>query len=122
MQNDSLTGGSSTIKLTGNGWLSPEQNKMNYKLGVQIVGDQISQDPACQINERYINISWPLQCKGQLDAEPKNLCGIDQSKMKGIIKDLAADEVGRKASNELDKYLKEKNLEGVGDLLKGLFK
>jgi hypothetical protein len=42
--------------------------------------------------------------------------------MKGIIKDLAADEVGRKASNELDKYLKEKNLEGVGDLLKGLFK
>jgi AsmA protein len=122
MQNDSLTGGSSTIKLTGNGWLSPEQNKMNYKLGVQLVGDQISQDPACQVNERYIDISWPLQCKGQLDAEPKNLCGIDQSKMKGIIKDLAADEVGRKASNELDKYLKEKNLEGVGDLLKGLFK
>jgi AsmA protein len=122
MQNDSLTGGSSTIKLTGNGWLSPEKNKMNYKLGVQITGDQISQDPACEVNKRYRDISWPLQCKGQLDTEPKNLCGIDQSKMKDIVKDLTVDEVGRKASNELDKYLKDKNLEGVGDLLKGLFK
>jgi AsmA protein len=122
MQNDSLTGGSSTIKLTGNGWLSPEKNKMNYKLGVQITGDQISQDPACEVNKRYRDISWPLQCKGQLDTEPKNLCGIDQSKMKDIIKDLAVDEVGRKASSELDNYLKDKNLEGVGDLLKGLFK
>jgi AsmA protein len=122
MKNDSLTGGSSTIKLTGNGWLSPEKNKMNYKLGVQITGDQISQDPACEVNKRYRDISWPLQCKGQLDTEPKNLCGIDQSKMKDIIKDLTVDEVGRKASNELDKYLKDKNLEGVGDLLKGLFK
>jgi AsmA protein len=122
MQNDSLTGGSSTIKLTGNGWLSPEKNKMNYKLGVQITGDQISQDPACEVNERYRDISWPLQCKGQLDTEPKSLCGIDQSKMKGIIKDLAVDEVGRKASSELDNYLKDKNIEGVGDLLKGLFK
>jgi AsmA protein len=122
MQNDSLTGGSSTIKLTGNGWLSPEKNKMNYKLGLQITGDQISQDPACEVNKRYRDISWPLQCKGQLDTEPKNLCGIDQSKMKDIIKDLAVDEVGRKASSELDNYLKDKNLEGVGDLLKGLFK
>lgn len=122
MQNDSLTGGSSTIKMKGSGWLSPEQNKMNYKLGVQVAGDQISQDPACAVNERYRDISWPLQCKGQLDAEPKDLCGIDESEMKDIVQDLASEELKRKANSKLDDYLKDKNLEGVGDLLKGLFK
>ena len=121
MQNDSLTGGSSTLKLKGNGWLSPEKNKMNYKLGVQVAGDQISQDPACAVNERYRDISWPLECKGQLDAEPKDLCGIDESEMKDIVQDLASEELKRKANSKLDDYLKDKNLEGVGDLLKGLF-
>ena len=121
MQNDSLTGGSSTLKLKGNGWLSPEKNKMNYKLGVLVAGDQISQDPACAVNERYRDISWPLECKGQLDAEPKDLCGIDESEMKDIVKDLASEELKRKANSKLDDYLKDKNLEGVGDLLKGLF-
>jgi len=72
MQNDSLTGGSSTLKLTGSGWVSPEKNKINYKLGLQVAGDQISQDPACAVNERYRDISWPLECKGQLAAAPKN--------------------------------------------------
>jgi AsmA protein len=121
MQNDSLTGGSSTLKLTGSGWVSPEKNKINYKLGLQVAGDQISQDPACAVNERYRDISWPLECKGQLDAAPKDLCGIDKSAIKDILQELLTEEVKRKANNKIDDYLKEKNLEGVGDLLKGLF-
>ena len=121
MQNDSLTGGSSTLKLTGSGWVSPEKNRMNYKLGLQVAGDQISQDPACAVNERYRDISWPLECKGKLDAEPKDLCGIDESAIKDIVQDLLTEEVKRKANNKIDDYLKDKNLEGVGDLLKGLF-
>jgi predicted house-cleaning noncanonical NTP pyrophosphatase (MazG superfamily) len=41
--------------------------------------------------------------------------------MKDIVKDLASEELKRKANSKLDDYLKDKNLEGVGDLLKGLF-
>lgn len=63
-------------------------------------------DSACEVNQRLTAIAWPVKCKGKLSGDPADWCAVDAE---SIIKDLATkeveDQVVKKASKYLDKFL-----------------
>ncbi len=71
-------------------------------------------DPACRVNERITDIAWPVNCRGNVNGEPEDWCGVDTQE---IIEDLATNELKRKAAEEIDRKLGE----GAGEALKKLF-
>ncbi len=100
------------LKLTGDGEINLPRKHLDYHLGLTIVGNSEDQDEACQINEKYADIAWPVRCKGEFEGN-KDLCGIDNERMGAIITRLAGKEVEQKISEKIE--------EKLGTSLKGLF-
>ncbi len=103
IDNSDLSGGLKTMLLRGSGVVDLGENTVDYALGLKISGDDRAE--ACRVNERYKDIYWPLRCSGELSENPAALCGVDRQKMAEIIKDLAANEVKRKAGKAIDGLL-----------------
>ncbi|MNP58724.1 hypothetical protein D3C76_1536670 [compost metagenome] len=74
-------------------------------------------DPACQVNERYVGIEWPLRCRGPLELGAK-ACRLDQDGLGKVAAKLAGD----KLSEKLEEKLGDKVSPELKDALKGLFK
>ncbi|MEH6605321.1 MAG: AsmA family protein [Pseudomonadales bacterium] len=110
IHNDKLTAELSNMTVGGKGQVNPMKNSVDYLLSAQLVGDMRNNDPACRINDRLKSIHWPMRCKGSLDDEPSELCGIDSNGMSSIIEQMATYEIQRQADklieNALDKWLK----------------
>ncbi|HYQ40000.1 MAG TPA: AsmA family protein [Pseudomonas sp.] len=91
---------------------------LDYRLGLTIEGDQRPMpDPACQVNERFAGVEWPLRCRGPLELGAK-ACRLDQD---GLGK-IAAKAAGEKLSEKLDEKLGDKVSPELKDTLKNLFK
>ena len=91
---------------------------LDYRVGVTIEGDQRAMpDPACQVNERYAGIAWPLRCRGPLEFGAK-ACRLDQDGLGKVAAKLA----GNKLSEKLEEKLGDKVSPELKDALKGLFK
>lgn len=105
-----------TVK--GNGDLDLRVLGMDYRVGILIEGDKGEMpDPACQVNERYVGIEWPLQCRGPLELGAK-ACRFDRDALGKVAARLAGDKLNQKIEEKLgDKVSPE-----LKDALKGLFK
>lgn len=105
------------LTVNGNGDLDLRVLGMDYRVGIVIEGDQREMpDKACQVNERYVGLEWPLRCRGPLELGAK-ACRIDQD---GIGK-IAARLAGDKISEKIEEKLGEKVSPELKDALKGLF-
>jgi len=90
---------------------------LDYRVGVVLEGDQREMpDPACQVNERYVGLEWPLRCRGPLELGAK-ACRLDQDGLGKIAAKLA----GEKLTEKLDEKLGDKVSPELKDALKGLF-
>ncbi|MFV3331483.1 AsmA family protein [Pseudomonas sp. NY15437] len=91
---------------------------MDYRVGVTIEGDKSDMpDPACEVNQRYVGIEWPLRCRGPLELGAK-ACRLDKDGIGKIAARLAGDRLNQKIEEKLgDKVSPE-----LKDALKGLFK
>src|SRR5690606_35453316 len=69
------------LSVKGNGAVDLRVLGLDYRLGVVIEGDKSAMpDPACQVNERYVGIEWPLRCRGPLELGAK-ACRLDKDGM-----------------------------------------
>ena len=90
---------------------------LDYRLGISITGDQREMpDPACQVNERYVGIEWPVRCRGPLEMGGK-ACRLDQDGLGKVAAKLA----GNKLSEKIEEKLGDKVSPELKDALKGLF-
>ncbi|MGE8361797.1 AsmA family protein [Pseudomonas sp.] len=106
------------LAVTGNGDLDLRVLGLDYRVGITIEGDQREMpDPACQVNERYVGIEWPLRCRGPLELGAK-ACRLDQDGMGKVAAKLAGDKI----SEKLEEKLGDKVSPELKDALKGLFK
>ncbi|MGP3790039.1 AsmA family protein [Pseudomonas sp. B392_1p] len=106
------------LAISGNGSLDLRVLGLDYHIGILIKGDQREMpDPACQVNERYVGLEWPLRCRGPLELGAK-ACRIDQDGLGKIAGKLA----GEKLTEKLDEKLGDKVSPELKDALKGLFK
>ncbi|MGG2399978.1 AsmA family protein [Pseudomonas sp. SH1-B] len=105
------------LAVSGNGDLDLRVLGLDYKVGITIEGDQREMpDPACQVNERYVGIEWPLRCRGPLELGAK-ACRLDQDGLGKIAARLA----GNKLTEKLEEKLGDKVSPELKDALKGLF-
>ncbi|MFT4766964.1 MAG: AsmA protein [Glaciecola sp.] len=100
---DPLTAQLAAVGLQGNGTLSIESQDLRASFRAQLSSALGELDPACRINERYADLRWPVECKGNLAGDPASWCGVNTSE---IIKDLAEGEIKRKATDEAGKLFK----------------
>ncbi|QLC73419.1 AsmA family protein [Pseudomonas sp. LPB0260] len=106
------------LSAKGDGDLDLRVLGLDYRVGVTIEGDQRAMpDPACQVNERYVGIEWPLRCRGPLELGAK-ACRLDQEGLGKIAARLA----GGKLTEKLEEKLGDKVSPELKDALKGLFK
>lgn len=106
------------LSVNGNGDVDLRVLGMDYRVGIVIEGDKGAMpDPACQVNERYVGIEWPLRCRGPLELGAK-ACRLDKDGMGKVAAKLAGDKLNEKIEEKLgDKVSPE-----LKDALKGLFK
>ncbi|MHC8303729.1 AsmA family protein [Pseudomonas sp. PB3P13] len=91
---------------------------MDYRVGIIVEGDKSDMpDPACQVNEKFVGIEWPLRCRGPLELGAK-ACRLDNERMGQVASKLAGD----KLSEKIDEKLGDKVSPELKDALKGLFK
>ncbi|HBX54416.1 AsmA family protein [Pseudomonas sp. UBA2684] len=105
------------LAVSGNGDLDLRVLGLDYRVGITLEGDQRAMpDPACQVNERYVGIEWPLRCRGPLELGAK-ACRLDQDGMGKVAAKLA----GNKLNEKLEEKLGDKVSPELKDALKGLF-
>jgi AsmA protein len=105
------------LALSGNGDLDLRILGLDYRAGISLLGDQREMpDPACQVNERYVGIEWPLRCRGPLEMGAK-ACRLDQDGMGKVAATLA----GNKINEKIEEKLGDKVSPELKDALKGLF-
>lgn len=105
------------LAVSGNGDLDLRVLGLDYRVGITIEGDKREMpDPACQVNERYVGIEWPLRCRGPLELGAK-ACRLDQDGLGKIAARLA----GNKLTEKLEEKLGDKVSPDLKDALKGLF-
>ncbi|MDA7084779.1 AsmA family protein [Pseudomonas sp. SA3-5] len=106
------------LAVSGNGDLDLRVLGLDYRIGITLIGDQREMpDPACQVNERYVGIEWPIRCRGPLEMGGK-ACRLDQDGMGKVAAKLAGDKINQK----LEEKLGDKVSPELKDALKGLFK
>ena len=105
------------LTVNGKGTVDLRVLGLDYRMGVVIEGDQREMpDPACQVNERYVGLEWPLRCRGPLELGAR-ACRLDQDGLGKIAARLA----GEKLTEKLDEKLGDKVSPELKDALKGLF-
>jgi len=106
------------LSVKGKGDIDLRVLSLDYNLGILIEGDtQPMPDPACQVNERFAGIEWPVRCRGPLELGAK-ACRIDQD----ALAKAAASQVGGRITEKLNEKLGDKVSPELKDALKGLFK
>ncbi|WP_205342612.1 AsmA family protein [Denitrificimonas caeni] len=106
------------ITVKGQGDIDLRVLSLDYYLGIIIEGDTHPMpDPACQVNQRYVGLEWPVRCRGPLELGAK-ACRIDQEGLGKIAATLA----GEKLTEKLNEKLGDKVSPELKDALKGLFK
>ncbi len=119
--NKDLAAELATLHMSGDGNVDLVNQKLDYHVGLNISGnEQPDLDPACHINEKYADITWPVRCKGELGQS--GLCGIDYDRVAKLAAQMAGKEVERKLEKELEKKLGDKVGKDIKDALKGFLK
>jgi AsmA protein len=106
------------LTVKGNGDVDLRVLGMDYRVGIIIEGDKSDMpDPACEVNQRYVGIEWPLRCRGPLELGAK-ACRLDNDGLGKVAAKLAGDKLNEK----LEEKLGDKVSPELKDALKGLFK
>ncbi|WP_297838627.1 AsmA family protein [Pseudomonas sp.] len=102
------------LTVNGNGDIDLRVLGMDYRIGIIVEGDKSDMpDPACQVNERFANIEFPVRCRGPLELGAK-ACRVDNEGLGQVAAKLAGDKIEEKLGDKINPQLK--------DALKGLFK
>ncbi len=110
------------LTVNGNGDIDLRVLGMDYRLGVIVEGDKREMpDPACQVNERFAGLEFPLRCRGPLELGAR-ACRVDQDGVGKLAGQALGNRINEKLNEKLDEKLGDKVSPELKDALKGLFK
>ena len=96
--NDNLIASLSNLSLKGDGKVDLVKQYFDYHMGLNIRGSESpDSDPACQVNEDYVNVTWPVRCEGNIGTQK---CGIDSERLGDTIAGLVRNEAQKRISDE----------------------
>ncbi|MEM8497904.1 MAG: AsmA family protein [Pseudomonadota bacterium] len=105
-RNDDLVASLDNMRVTGNGVVDLNAENVDYQVALNISGDlaepnEDGEKSACAINEKYRGVGWPMRCKGSLDADPGDMCGIDTKGLTKVASQLLKAEAKSKLAEKL---------------------
>ncbi|WP_095155788.1 AsmA family protein [Pseudomonas sp. Irchel 3E13] len=110
------------LTVNGNGDLDLRVLGMDYRIGVIVEGDKRDMpDPACQVNERFAGLEFPLRCRGPLELGAR-ACRVDKDGVGKLAGQVLGNRINEKLNEKLDEKLGDKVSPELKDTLKGLFK
>ncbi|MEE1925458.1 AsmA family protein [Pseudomonas sp. 148P] len=110
------------LTVNGNGDIDLRVLGMDYRVGVIVEGDKREMpDPACQVNERFAGLEFPLRCRGPLELGAR-ACRVDQDGVGKLAGQALGNRINEKLNEKLDEKLGDKVSPELKDALKGLFK
>lgn len=110
------------LTVNGNGDIDLRVLGMDYRVGVVVEGDTREMpDPACQVNDRYVGLEFPLRCRGPLELGAR-ACRIDKDGVGKLAGQVLGNRINEKLNEKLDEKLGDKVSPELKDALKGLFK
>lgn len=123
--NDNLCAAMDQLGFCGAGKIDLVQQNLDYTVGVTVTGSTAEEEePACRINERYADLSWPIRCRGKIG--DSNLCGLDEQRLGRLAAMVAEREMKGKLQQKLNDKLRnkfgEQLSEELGDTLKNLLR
>jgi len=104
------------FNIKGRGEINLNDFSLDYLTGLIIEGsseqNNETNNSACQINEKYRSIEWPVKCKGSLDDIAK-ACKVDTHSLGKLVKKFAQDKINQKleakfGSSDVKEVLKDK--------------
>lgn len=105
------------LTIKGDGDLDLRVLGMDYRIGIIVEGDKSDMpDPACQVNERYAGIEFPVRCRGPVELGAK-ACRVDNEGLSLVAAKLAGDRIQQKIEDKLGDKVPQ-----IKEALKGLFK
>jgi len=99
-----------SVKVNGAGWVDLPQKRMDYRLSLNVSGEQKLQ--GCNVSEKWRDFRWPVRCKGAFDEAPFSLCRLDSAEISRQVGDKVKTEFKKKAKKKFKNSL-EKLLEGI---------
>jgi AsmA protein len=106
------------LAVNGNGDVDLRVLGMDYRIGIIVEGDKGDMpDPACQVNDRYANIEFPVRCRGPVELGAK-ACRVDSEALGAVAAKLAGDKIEQK----IDEKLGDKVNPQLKEALKGLLR
>lgn len=117
---DDLVAALPGIQVKGRGDIDLPPQRLDYRLGLLLEGDTREMpDPACQVNQRYVGIEWPVRCRGYLHNAASS-CNVDTDGVAQIAARLVGSEAQRKVEERLQERLGDQ-APAVRETIRGLF-
>lgn len=100
--NDNLVAALAGMRLEGNGKVDMEASRVDYELGLRIVGE-IHRDQACRVSQVVQNAVIPVECRGNFVEDPAGLCSFDGSRFRDTLATIAANAARARVQEETDR-------------------
>ena len=93
-----------SVNVSGAGWVDLFQKNMDYRLSLNVSGEQKLQ--GCNVSEKWRDFRWPVRCKGAFDDSPFSLCRLDSAEISRQVGDKIEADIKNKAKKQFKKSLK----------------
>jgi len=106
--------------MLGTGAVDLSQNSFDYDLAFTLLGEPSAQ--TIPIDERYRDISWPINCAAAFDAEVSQYCRPDFTKVRELFVQMGSNALQNELQERLDEELEDRIPEELRDGARGLLR
>lgn len=105
--------------ISGTGGINLAEQSFDYDMQFTILGEPAPQ--TIQINEHYLNIEWPVNCKASVSDPVSQYCGPDFTRVREIFTQMATNELKTRATDTLIDQVPEELRDSARGLLRSIF-
>ena len=126
VENDDLTAMLDAMRLRAQGQVNLPSKSIDYRLGFTITDNLFQQ--TCSVNKRLEGLELPINCQGQFDTPPVQMCRPDTSVFTQLLRREVQREVQRQVEERIGGSVEEQIRERIGgeegarSLIRGLLR
>ncbi|QEW05119.1 AsmA family protein [Nitrincola iocasae] len=122
VENNDLSANLDAMLLKGQGSVDLPAQAIDYRLGFTIQENLFQQ--TCSVNNRLEGLELPINCKGQFDTPPAQMCRPDTSVFTQMLRQEVQRKIEERIGGSIEEQVKERigGEESAGDLIRGLLR
>ena len=122
VENNDLSATLDAMLLKGQGKVDLPAQAIDYRLGFTIQENLFQQ--TCSVNNRLEGLELPINCKGQFDTPPAQMCRPDTSVFTQLLRQEVQRKIEERIGGSVEEQIKERigGEQGARDLIRGLLR